>query len=413
MQHALRNIRVLDCGRYIAGPFCGSLLAECGADVIRVEPTSGSPDRFVTPIAEDGSGAYFLQVNRHKRSIAMDLSCPNGRAILKRLIKSADVVIANLPLPELKNMGLDSNSVKEINDRAILVTTSAFGNSGPYQNHVGFDGIAQAMSGLMHLTGPRGQPSKAMYPFVDFMTAVTNAFGVMVALRQRDLTNKGDWLATSLMKSAMTVAGAALAEQSALQPNRMSTWNRSPVAAPSDTYQSRDGWLMIQVIGNSMFRRWATLVDRKDVLSDTRFATDLARGNHGSVLSEIMANWVKEKRTHDALKLLAEHRIPAGPVYSPQEALQDQGFHEAGLFVPNNYPGTAPGSLLVGPLLGEINDLHTRAPKLGEHSVDVLKELGYSDEEIQSLLALETVSQADKDEQPDTYGCFGTNHIVG
>lgn len=397
MKEALRGVRVIDCGRYIAGPFCGSLLAECGAEVIRVEPIEGSPDRYVTPIATDGSGVFHMHVNRFKRSVALDQHSPTGKEVLRKLISTADVVIANLPMAELKKLGLDTDSVKAINDRAILVTTSAFGNKGPYKDSLGFDGVAQAMSGLMYLSGPLGYPSKAMFPFVDFMTAITNAFGVMVALKQRDKSGKPTTVSTSLMKSAMTVASAALAEQSSLKKNRQSTWNRSPIAAPSDLFRTSDGWIMIQIIGDKMFRRWTKLINQEELLlSDQRFKTDLLRGDHGAYLSEIMTTWLADKSTNTALALLAKYKIPAGPVHSVQQALDDKGLISAGFFTPNDYPGVPDGSMLVTSLLTARKDSEGRAPRLGEHSVEILKELGYSSVETKALLQTKTVFQASK-----------------
>lgn len=398
MQTALEGIRVIDFGRYISGPFCGSLLAECGADVIRVEPITGAPDRFVTPIAQDGSGAFYLQVNRFKRSIAVEFGNESGRKILGDLIKSADVVIANMTLPELQKLGLDHDSVSATNSSAILVTTSAFGNTGEYKNHVGFDGIAQAMSGLMHLTGPSGHPSKAMYPFVDFMTGLTNAFGVLVALMQREKTKVGQWVTTSLIKSALTVAGATLAEQSALEPDRESTWNRSQIAAPYDTFQTKDGWIFVQVIGNKMFGRWAKLLQREDLISDSRFKSDLSRGEHGAYLGAIMSDWTKDKSTESVLHLLSNHKIPAGPVYSPRQVIDDRGFHEAGLFVPNTYDGTPTDSLLVAPLFDSQPSAQARAPRLGEHTVNILNELGYNKQEIEKLLSESSAFQMTDDD---------------
>lgn len=411
MQAALNGIRVIDCGRYISGPFCGSLLAECGADVIRVEPISGAPDRYVTPVAEDGSGAFYLQVNRYKRSIALDFSTPAGKKILEKLIKSADVVIANMTLPELKKLRLDHQSVSAINNRIILVTTSAFGNTGKYKNHVGFDGIAQAMSGLMHLTGPSGHPSKAMYPFVDFMTGLTNAFGVVVALAQREKTQAGQWITTSLMKSALTVAGATLAEQSALKPDRQSTWNRSQIAAPYDTFRTKDGWVFVQVIGNKMFDRWTKLVQREDLVSDDRFRSDLSRGNHSPYLSAIMSAWTEEKNTETVLQLLSDHKIPAGPVYSPQQVIDDVGFHEAGLFIPNTYDGTPTDSLLVAPLFDKQPNIATRAPKLGEHTVNILVELGYNEQDIEKLLTESSVFQMTESQPTDCCANMDTSSV--
>ena len=178
----LAGIRVLDFGRYIAGPYCAALLGDYGADVIRVERIGGNEDRFTVPVAEDGSGAAFLQLNRNKKSLALSLGSADGQAIVRRLVATADIVVANMPADALAKAGLDLASLAAIKPDIILVTASAFGDTGPMARNVGFDAIGQAMSGTVHLTGTPDQPHRAQVNYVDFGTALHCAFGAMVAL---------------------------------------------------------------------------------------------------------------------------------------------------------------------------------------------------------------------------------------
>ena len=178
MSRVLEGIRVLDFGRYIAGPFCATLLGDMGAEVIRVEKVDGSEDRFLSPVTEQGDGALFMQMGRNKLSLTLNPMKPEGREIVKKLVATADVVVANLPPDTLKTMGLDYDSLKAIKPDIILTMISAFGTGGPYQNRVGFDGLGQAMSGNMYLSGTPDQPVKAYAPYVDYGTASLSAFGI-------------------------------------------------------------------------------------------------------------------------------------------------------------------------------------------------------------------------------------------
>ena len=187
----LDGIKVLDFGRYIAGPFCGALLGDYGAEVIRIERVDGSEDRFVTPVTDNEEGAMFLQLNRNKLGFTVNPTKEEGREIVERLVKKADVVIANLPENTLHSMGLDYERLKKINPAIVLTSNTAFGTTGPYAEKVGFDGVAQAMSGAMDMTGDPDLPSKAYSPYVDFCSASLAAYGTLLALMERQKTGKG------------------------------------------------------------------------------------------------------------------------------------------------------------------------------------------------------------------------------
>ena len=287
----LEGIRVLDFGRYIAGPFCAALLADFGAEVIRIDRIGGSEDRFVMPVTETGEGAFFLQSNRNKRSLTLDIDSPEGREVVRRLVRSADVVVANMPPRTLANLGLDYESLCEIKPDIILTASSAFGSHAAVAHRVGFDGVGQAMSGAVYMSGTPDSPAKAMVPVVDFATALSCALGTIMALYERRTSGRGQVVEVSLLQTALTIASGALIEESVLGLNRQATGNRSPNYGPSDIFRTTDGWIIAQVIGQPLFRRWANLIGAPALLDDPRFTDDLKRGENGEVLSGLMGKW--------------------------------------------------------------------------------------------------------------------------
>ncbi|HXX48722.1 MAG TPA: CoA transferase [Myxococcota bacterium] len=390
MAGVLDGIRVLDFGRYVAGPWCAALLGDLGADVIRVEKRAGSEDRFVGPVGEGGEGALFLQTNRNKRGLTLDPMKPAGREVVRRLITTADVVVANLPPQTLRAMGLDWETLSALRPTLVLTTISAFGGGGPYAERLGFDGIGQAMSGSMYLSGHPGEPMKAYVPWVDFGTAGLAAFATLGALYARRTTGRGQHVEASLLSTALSVANAALVEQRVRKLDRVATGNRSQIAGPSDAFRTRDGWLLAQVIGQPLFARFAELVGEPALARDPRFADDDARGRNGALLSERMGRWCAERTTADALAALERAQIPAGPVYSPEQALQDPHVRAAGLLRETDFPGLPiPAPISATPVRFSASPagVRARAPLLGEHTDAILRELGYGPADLAELRA--------------------------
>lgn len=390
MSRVLEGIRVLDFGRYIAGPYCATLLGDMGADVIRIEKVDGSEDRFLSPVTQNGDGAMFMQLARNKRGLTLNPMKPAGREIVKKLVATADVVVANLPPDTLKAMGLDYESLAAIKPDIILTMISAFGRGGPYSNRVGFDGLGQAMSGNMYMSGTPEQPVKAYAPFIDFGTASLSAFGTMTALFERQKTGKGQIVEGALFNTALTMMNATAIEQHAIQVNRVATLNRSQTSAPADTFKTRDGWVLVQSVGGPLFKRWADLMGEDHWLDDPRFKDDISRGDHGEIISERLAKWCAERSSEEVLAAMEEARLPAGPVLSPQEVLEDPHIEAKGLFQPVDYPGLdKPAPVMQTPVeLSETpGEIRHRAPTLGEHTDSIMQELGYQQAEIDELRA--------------------------
>jgi formyl-CoA transferase len=381
----LEGIRVLDFGRYIAGPFCAALLADFGADVIRIDRVGGSEDRFVMPVTETGEGAFFLQVNRNKRSLTLDIDRPEGREVVRRLLLETDVVVANMPPRTLANLGLDYATLSAIKPDIILTASSAFGSHEDASHRVGFDGVGQAMSGAVYMSGMPDSPTKAMVPTVDFSTALSCALGTVMALYERRSSGRGQVVEASLLQTALNLASGALIEESALGINRRATGNRSPIAGPSDIFRVSDGWIIVQVIGQPLFKRWARLIGVPELLEDPRFSDDLRRGENGELLSAMMAKWCESRTREAALEELEEARIPAGPVYSPREALDDTTIRASGAFTWLGYPGLAGEAPLVSPpayLSRTPPSIAARSPTIGEHTDEILLQAGYDQAQI-------------------------------
>lgn len=384
----LRDIRVLDFGRYIAGPFCAALLGDLGAEVIRIEKIDGSEDRFTAPINEDSTGAGFLQLNRNKLGFTLNPRKPDGQTILHKLVATADVVVANLPPDTLKSMGMDYESLKAIKPDIILTTTTAFGSSGPYGTRVGFDGVAQAMSGNMHLTGYEDEPMKNYFPYVDFQTATLNALSTLAALMHRQQTGEGQHVEGALLASALSVANGTMIEQHFLNVNRVGTGNRGQTTAPSDAYPTKDGWVLVQIVGNPLYERWANLMGESEWLDESKFGTDELRGLHSIEISDRMRKWTKTRPTKTVIEELENARIPCGEVLSPQEALDNEQVAAMGFLKYVDYPNlpkSAPIARMPMNFSTIDNSIRRRAPQLGEHTNEILKSLGYSEETITAL----------------------------
>jgi len=395
MPGVLDGVRVLDFGRYIAGPYCATHLADLGADVIRIEKLDGSEDRWVAPVAHDGSGAMFLQAARNKRGMTLNPMKPEGRDILRKLVETADVVVANMPEEGLVAMGVDYESLKAIKEDIILASNNVFASGGPWSDRVGFDGLAQAMSGAAAMSGPEGHPTRTIAPFADFCSATLGAMAVLAAIIHKMKTGEGQHVETALLKTALMMTNSLAVEQALLEVDRVSTHNRGQTGAPNDIFQCGDGWIIAAVIGAPLFERWCRLVGREDLLNDDRFKDDEARGNNRDVLCEIMAEWCAARSVDEALAALAELKVPAAPALSIPETLEHEHIEAIGILQDTDYGGglSKPAPIAGFPVTMSATPgtIRRGAPTLGEHTDELLEELGFTPEEISELRTIRVV----------------------
>lgn len=394
LEQVLQGIRVLDFGRFIAAPWCSAILADMGADVIRIEKREGGEDRWVQPVTARGDGATFMQCNRNKRSMTLDPTTPDGAGIVRKLLIDADIVVANMPGEAMRANGLDYESLKAIKPDIILSSATAYGNGGPYSDRVGFDGIGQVMSGGVHRSGLPDMPIRSVVPYVDFGTALTLAVGTMMALYHRQATGQGQHVESALLPTALMMTNGMLIEQAMLQNDRGRIGNRGIAVAPCDLFRMKDGWVLVQVAGQPMFKRWCRMIGEEQWFVDPRFANDDLRARHGDVLNDRMQAWCDARSKEEALAALDEARIPASSLLSPQGALDDPHVRAMQFLKPMDFPGaTGPVPIIETPfrMSATPGTIRVRAPLLGEHTELILSDLGYSRGEIDDLRAREVV----------------------
>jgi crotonobetainyl-CoA:carnitine CoA-transferase CaiB-like acyl-CoA transferase len=291
-------------------------------------------------------------------------------------------------------MGIDWPQVQAINPRAVLSTVTCFGEGGPYSGRLGFDGVAQSMSGAVALSGDPGHPTRCYAPYVDFGTGSYLALGTMTALFVRERTGRGQHVEGSLLNTGLVNTNRETVERQVRSIDRQPMGNRGQIAAPYDVFATKDGHVFCSVIGNRQFARWCEMVERADLAGDPRLSSDAARADHGDELCAVMGDWCRTRSNDDVIAELVRFDLAAGPVYRPQEVLDDPHVRAIGQLVDLDYPGTpAPAPIADFPLtLSETpGEARRRAPTLGEHTDQVLTEAGLSAAAIEHLRASSVV----------------------
>lgn len=385
----LDGVRVLDFGRFIAAPWCSALLADMGADVVRIEKREGGEDRWVQSVTAGGEGGTYLQCNRNKRSLTLDTTTDDGKAITRKLVARSDIVVANMPAAGMRANGLDYDTLRAVRQDIILASATAYGEGGPYSDRIGFDGAGQVMSGAVYRQGLPEQPIRTVVPYADFGTALTLTIGVMMALYHRDRTGEGQHVEGALLPTAMMLSNAFLIERDLLGTDKPRMGNQGTSVAPCDLYKTADGgWVLLQIAGRPMFKRWCRLVGRAEWVDDPRFADDDLRWENGDVLNDAMAQWCADKTKAEVLEMLEAAKLPAAPMNSTQDVLDDPHVAAMGYLQRVPFPGAPHDVPIIETpfrLSATPGVIRRRAPLLGEHTDEILGEIGYTTADITGL----------------------------
>ena len=400
MLSALSGVRVVELSHIMAGPVCGLLLGDLGADVIKVErlPNGDGTRGFVPPDVK-GESAAFMMLNRGKRGVAVDLRSEEGRSVVRRLVKDADVIIENFRAGTMEKMGLGYDDLSAINEKLVYCQITGFGSTGPMSNRGGFDLIAQGYSGLMSVTGegPGRAPVKVGAPVTDITAGILAALGVVSALFERERTGKGQHVDTSLFEAGITQTfwQSAIALASGVSPGPMGSAH--PLAAPYQTFPTTDGWINVGASNEATWTRLTQALNAAELHEDPRFSTNPDRMAHLDELVRVLAPHFLKRSTESWLERLQDAGVPAGPIAPVGEMIENPQTKARGMVIDVEHSSLGLVRSLGFPVKmsgsGPKEDAEPLrgAPLLGEHTRQVLAEAGFTGMEVDRLIGAEIV----------------------
>ncbi|MET3927433.1 CoA transferase [Devosia sp. 2618] len=390
MTGPLNGIKVLDLSRFIAGPHCTMILADMGADVVKVEKAGYGDDSRHFPPFQNGESLYGMALNRNKRSMTLNFRNPKSQDMLRELVKGADVLVENFRPGTMEDMGCGWDVLREINPRLVMTRLSGFGQDGPYAQLPGFDGIAQAMSGLMSLAGnPEGPPMLAGAFYIDYMTGMYGANATLAALFARDTTGKGQMIDVSLLDSAVSVLTTAISSQLNQGTTLSRIGNRDRYSAPANVFATGSGDYVLLLAGTQpLFRRVATAIGRPELVDDARFENVSTRLENAPAIEEIIQHWCLSQTTEGIVATFGEAGIPVAKVATPQDVVQNPQLLHRNQIIKINHPKA--GEVAVSGVTMRLSDtplsIRRPPPMLGEHNSDVLSDwLGMADSDVEAL----------------------------
>jgi len=396
MTAPLEHLKVLDLSRVLAGPWATQILADLGADVVKIErPGAGDDTRGWGPPylkdadgQETGEAAYFLSANRNKRSVAVDISTPAGQEIIHALARDCDIVVENFKVGGLKKYGLDYDSLAALNPGLIYCSITGFGQDGPYAPQAGYDFIVQGMSGLMSITGqPDGPPTKVGTAVADLTTGMYGVIGILAALAHRARTGEGQHVDMALLDTQMSWLANQNMNWLVGGKTPVRQGNAHPNIVPYQDFETADGHVIVCVGNDRQFARFVAALELGHLAGDDRFATNRARVTHRDALVPQLEAAMKTRTTADWLRVLEDINIPHGPINSVAEAFADPQAIHRGMAVDMDHPSGVTLKTVASPVRLSRTPVSYRSapPLLGAHTDDVLNELGYDGEAIAAL----------------------------
>lgn len=386
----LDGMKVIELAHVMAGPVCGLMLADMGADVIKVEKSTGDDTRSSVPPEIGGESAAFMMMNRNKRGVVLDLKSPEGNAVLRRMLRDADVLIENYRMGVMEKLGLGYETLRKENPGLIYCEISGFGRTGPYATRGGFDLIAQGMSGLMSITGEGAgrPPVKVGAPVTDITAGILGAMGVAAAYARKLQTGLGQKVDTSLLEAGVvhTYWQSAIAFATGVPPGPMGSAH--PLNAPYQAFRTADGWINVGAANQKNWDRLCQLLGAESLAADPRFSANSGRMGNLEALTAALTGYFSTRSTAHWLKALEEVGVPAGPVLSVSEMHADPQVRAREMVVEVDHPSAGEMKTIGLPVKFSETPGGVRrpAPRLGEHAREVLREYGYDDEEIEKLL---------------------------
>jgi len=387
--NALNNLKIIDLSRVLAGPYCTMILADLGADVLKIEiPDKGDDSRQFGPFIKNES-AYFMSLNRNKKSLTLNLKTKEGKDIFKELIKDADVVVENFRPGTMEKLGLDYETIKIINPEIIYASSTGFGQTGPYSKRPAYDGVIQAMGGIMSITGQQdGEPTRVGPSIGDIFSGVFTAIGILAALSKRNETGEGSFVDVSMLDCQVGILENAIARYYATGKSPKPAGNKHSSIVPFEPFDTLDGEIVIAAGNDSLWEKLCIVIGKEELIDDERFKTNLNRNENYEELKPIISNEIKKKTTNEWNEILVDKGVPCGPINNIEMVVNDEQVNARNMIQEIVHPTAGKIKIPGIPIKISGNDDKIRfpAPTLGQHNEEILiDKLGYKKEKVEEF----------------------------